>query len=142
MIEFKKKTLKLEFNLTPLIDMVFLLLIFFLLTANFLREEGISVRLPYAKTATPIQKTEELTVYLTAKGETFLGKKQVSLEQVYQIFCHKIKETNYLMVTIKADKATPIEWVVRVIDRARLAGVRKIFIVTDRKLKSKTIRKH
>ncbi|CAD7771446.1 Biopolymer transport protein ExbD/TolR [Candidatus Methanoperedenaceae archaeon GB50] len=41
MIEFKKKTLKLEFNLTPLIDMVFLLLIFFLLTANFLREEGI-----------------------------------------------------------------------------------------------------
>jgi len=135
MIRFKRKTLKPEFNLTPLIDMVFLLLIFFLLTANFLREEGINVRLPYAKTATTMQKIEELTVYLTANGKIFLEKKPLTLEQLYQIFCHKIGKTNHLMVNIKADKATPIEWVIRVIDRARLAGVRKIFIATERNLK-------
>ncbi|RKY43600.1 MAG: biopolymer transporter ExbD [Candidatus Omnitrophota bacterium] len=134
MIRFKRKTLKPQFNLTPLIDMVFLLLIFFLLTANFLREEGVSVRLPYAKTGTITQKTEELTVYLTANGKIFLEKKSLTLEQLYQIFCHKIGKTKHLMVTIKADKATPIEWVVRVMDRARLAGVRKIFIATEREI--------
>jgi len=134
MIRFKRKTLKPQFSLTPLIDMVFLLLIFFLLTANFLREEGVSVRLPYAKTGTITQKTEELTVYLTANGKIFLEKKPLTLEQLYQIFCHKIEKTKHLMVTIKADKATPIEWVVRVMDRARLAGVRKIFIATEREI--------
>jgi biopolymer transport protein ExbD len=133
MIRFKKKTLKPRVRFTPLIDMVFLLLIFFLLTANFLREEGISVRLPTARSASTIQESKELTIYLTAKGEIFLEKRRLNLEQLYQIFCDKTGASQ-LIVTIKADKATPVEWLVKVMDRARLAGVKKILIATEREI--------
>jgi len=134
MISFKKKSIKPELNLTPLIDMVFLLLIFFLLTANFLREGGISIRLPTAKTAVLQNGTSEITVFINATGEIFIDRTRMDLSRLYQLFCDKVKQGNKITVVIKADKATPVEWVVKVMDRAKLAGVERLFIATEREI--------
>ncbi|MDL1971395.1 MAG: biopolymer transporter ExbD [Candidatus Desulfofervidaceae bacterium] len=133
MISFKRKVIKPSPNLTPLIDMVFLLLIFFLLTANFLRKEGISVHLPAAKSATAHSETNEITVVITANGKMFINQIPMDLDRVYHFFCKKVRQKK-VTVLIKADKSAPVEWVVKVMDRAKLAGVKRIFIATEREI--------
>ncbi len=134
MISFKGKIIKPSPNLTPLIDMVFLLLIFFLLTANFLRNEGISVNLPAAKSATLQNATSEITVIIDPKGRIFIDQRQMDLAGVYHFFCERVKREQKVTVVIKADKTTPVEWVIKVMDRAKLAGIRKVFIATEREI--------
>jgi len=134
MISFKRKIIKPSPNLTPLIDMVFLLLIFFLLTANFLRNEGMSVNLPAAKSATLQNETSEITVIIDKKGRMFVGQTQMDLASIYHFFCEKVKQKQKDTVVIKADKTAPVEWVIKVMDRAKLAGVRKVFIATEREI--------
>ena len=134
MISFKRKIIKPSPNLTPLIDMVFLLLIFFLLTANFLRNEGMSVNLPAAKSATLQNETSEITVIIDKKGRMFVGQKQMDLLGIYHFFYEKVKLGQKVTVVIKADKAAPVEWVIKVMDQAKLAGVRKVFIATEREI--------
>jgi len=134
MISFKRKVIKPSPNLTPLIDMVFLLLIFFLLTANFLRKEAISVHLPAAKSATVQNETNEITVVITANGKMFINQIPMDLTSIYHLFSEKVKQKQEITIVVKADKATPVEWVIKVIDRAKLAGVKRIFIATEREI--------
>jgi biopolymer transport protein ExbD len=134
MIHLKKKAPKAEINLTPLIDMVFLLLIFFLLTANFLRDEGINVHLPKAKSAITKENSKELTVYLTAKEEIFLEKKRLKLSELYAIFCNKAKGDDKLILIIKADKKAQVEGLIKVMDKAHLSGIKRILIATEREI--------
>jgi len=133
MLSFKKKNIKSDLNLTPMIDMVFLLLIFFLLTANFLREEGMSIKLPTSKSSTLKEFPTQITVFINAKGEIFVDKIPTDMSKLYQIFCKKVQHLGKeVIVVVKADKLTPVEWVVKVMDRASLAGIKKLFIATER----------
>jgi biopolymer transport protein ExbD len=68
----KRKRFQVQIPLTSLIDIVFLLLIYFLLTTNFMVDEGIKIKLPQAKAAAP-QTEEVITVYVDQEGRAFLG---------------------------------------------------------------------
>ena len=70
---------KVEIPLTPIIDIVFLLLIYFLLTTNFLVEEGITIKLPKAKAAAP-QIQKEITVCVDRNGKVKLSRKEAMQE--------------------------------------------------------------
>jgi biopolymer transport protein ExbD len=68
--------------LTSLIDIVFLLLIYFLLTTNFMVDEGINIKQPQAQAAKP-QTEKEITVYVDTDGKAFLENKELALNELF-----------------------------------------------------------
>ncbi len=113
-----------------MIDMVFLLLIFFLLTANFLRNEGIPINLPEAKTSTISHANHNLIVFVNAQGHIFLNNHQINLVSLYPRLCDLASKIHPSLM-VKADKKAPVEVVIKIMDRARLAGITQIILATQ-----------
>jgi len=118
-----------KISLTPLIDMVFLLIIFFLLTTRFITEEGISVKLPQARSTTP-QTQKEITVYVTKEGRIFIGNRELTLPQLYHELKFLISSDKNKLVVIKADRNVILNKVVKVMDIAKTAGAARLCIAT------------
>ncbi|RLB20428.1 MAG: biopolymer transporter ExbD, partial [Deltaproteobacteria bacterium] len=84
LVHYKKRPrYKVQLPLTSLIDIVFLLRIYFLLTTNFMVNEGIKIKLPQAKASSP-QTEKEITVYVDRQGRAFLGNKEISMGDLYR----------------------------------------------------------
>lgn len=118
-------------NLTPLIDVVFLLLIFFMVSTTFATiRYGIKVNLP--KTTTPQEKVKEnIVISITKDGRIYLGKVWIRKEKdLVKILRKQIREKGG-MVVINADKDVKHGRVVRVMDLAKMAGAGKLGILTS-----------
>ncbi|MEA3485095.1 MAG: biopolymer transporter ExbD [Candidatus Aerophobetes bacterium] len=117
------------FDLTPLIDVVFLLLIFFMLTTAFITiSEGIRVNLP--TTTTRQERMERrITISITRDNQIYLGKRRVKKEDLVTLLRKELKEKGGL-VLINADKNTLHGKVVKVMDLAKQAGASKLGILT------------
>ncbi|MBN1956589.1 MAG: biopolymer transporter ExbD [Desulfuromonadales bacterium] len=121
-------------DLTPMIDVVFLLLIFFMISTTFIERPGLNIDLP-AATAEQIQQTDkEVQVYLAANGDIYLQREQVSLDQLLA-FLASFSEPRARKMTflLMADKAALHGRVVQLMDAAKLAGFGQLAIATDRK---------
>ncbi|GAB6163647.1 biopolymer transporter ExbD [Desulfothermus naphthae] len=118
-----------EMSLTPLVDMVFLLIIFFLLTTRFITEEGISVKLPQADSTTP-QTQREITLYVSKEGRVFIGNRLLTLHQLYYELRSLIGSDRDKLVVIKADREAILNKVVKVMDVAKTAGAARLCIAT------------
>ena len=117
--------------LTSLIDIVFLLLIYFLLTTNFMVEQGIDVNLPKAK-ASAAQKHQEVTVYIDREGCVYLGKTKIEFNDLFDRLQERIQETPNGLVVIKADRSVSVDRAVQLMDMARSAGAGRLFLATAR----------
>lgn len=117
--------------LTSLIDIVFLLLIYFLLTTNFLTEEGIRVQLPQA-VSTVQQEDQELIVTLSPEGDVYLGAKALSLEDLLVIVHQRLEAAPQTVVVLKADRALVLDRVVQVMDTIKAAGAARLRLATER----------
>ena len=81
-MEFERaKKMNTHLDIAPLIDIVFLLLIFFMLTANFITRPGIKITLPQAVTAKP-QEEEDVIVFITQENEIFLNDKRINIDKL------------------------------------------------------------
>jgi len=118
-------------NLTPLIDVVFLLLIFFMVSTTFATiRYGIKVDLP--KTTTPEEKIEEnIVVSITKDNQIYLGKKWVRREEDLVSLLRKEIKKKGTLVIVNADKEVKHGKVVRVMDLARKAGATRLGILTS-----------
>ena len=116
-------------NLTPLIDVVFLLLIFFMVTTTFATiRYGMRVDLP--TTTTPQEKIKQnIVVSINKDGKIYLGKKWVSEEQLVSLLSQEIKKKGTLVI-VNADRDVTHGKVVRVMDLAKKAGAEKLGILT------------
>lgn len=114
-------------NLTPLIDMVFILLIFFMVTASFVKESGVDVDRPSAATAVSRERASIL-VAVTEQGEVWVDKRRVDPRAVRANVERLHGENPEGAVVILADKRAPTGVVVQVLDQSRLAGVRDVSI--------------
>jgi len=116
-------------NLTPLIDVVFLLLIFFMVTTTFATiRYGMRVDLP--TTTTPQEKIEQnIVVSINKDGKIYLGKKWVSEKQLVSLLSQEIKKKGTLVI-VNADRDVTHGKVVRVMDLAKKAGAEKLGILT------------
>lgn len=123
--------LKVEIPLTPLIDIVFLLLIYFLLTTNFLVDEGIKIKLPQAKASAP-QTEKEITVYVDRQGRAFLGKEEIPLDQLFTRLKEMIGDQKDKLVVIRADRAVILNKAVKVMDIAKAAGAGRLCLATEK----------
>ncbi|MDI6640819.1 MAG: biopolymer transporter ExbD [Elusimicrobiota bacterium] len=116
-------------DVTPMADMVFLLLIFFMLSSAFLVEPGIKLKLPKTKTA-EIQAEQKLIISIKDTGEIFLNDKKIVLENLERELRAILPLQKEKLVIIRADKNTKHGVVVEVLDRVKLAGCEKLAIAT------------
>jgi len=114
-----------EINMSPLIDMVFLLLIFFVVTTSFVKETGIEVQRPTAATAEMKEKGNVL-IGITQDGRVFLDRKQIDVRSVQAHMARVLSENPESSVVIVADKQSHTGTVIQVMDQCRLAGARNV----------------
>jgi biopolymer transport protein ExbD len=125
------ETGELAINLTPLIDMVFILLIFFMVTSSFVKEPGVEVDRPSAATAT-IKQQAAILIGVTGTGEVWIDKRRVDIRAVRANVERLHAENPEGAVVIMADKEAPTGVVIRVLDQSRLAGVESVSIAALR----------
>jgi len=118
-----------EIDLTPLLDVVFILLIFFIVTTVFVKETGVEVDKPQAVSSKSLQNSVIL-IAITRTQEVVYGGTNIGVGGVRNTLAQLIKSDSKPLV-IQADKAVPTELLVKVIDQAKLAGVQKINIATS-----------
>ncbi len=117
--------------LTSLIDIVFMLLIYFLLTTNFMVDEGIKIKLPQAKASAP-QTEKEITVYVDKDGKAYLNNKEMTLNILFKEIKTKIGSNKDKLVVVKADKDVIVNKMVKVMDIAKAAGAGRLCLATEK----------
>ncbi|NRA07056.1 MAG: biopolymer transporter ExbD [Myxococcales bacterium] len=119
-----------EVNLTPMLDVVFIMLIFFIVTASFVKEAGIDVNRPDAATAE--KKTKgNILVAITENGQIWIDKRQVDPRALRANIERLHAENPQGSVVIQADKNSKNGLLVLVMDSARLAGVFNVSIAAQ-----------
>jgi biopolymer transport protein ExbD len=122
-----------EVNLTPLIDVVFLLLIFFMVSTTFDRHARLKVTLPESTAKATQQQKDPLVLSIDAKGNYFINDRQVvnqNLETLKQAIKKTIGDDKDVAMMLRADANTPHQAVVRAMDAASQLGLSKLSIAT------------
>ena len=123
---------ELEINLTPLIDIVFLLLIFFMVSTTFKDSEALNVNLPTASKASTSQVAKEvITVNVSADGKIVTKGTRIPLATLEQQLTAAIKKSPETSVLIRADTTSTHGRVVEVLDTAKKVGVKKLSIAAE-----------
>lgn len=115
-------------DMSPLIDCVFILLIFFIVTTTFVEETGVEVDKPQAASAARLEKTSIL-IALTEKGEVVYGGRKIGISGV-QPLVKRMLQKEEVPVIIQADTASESGLLVRIIDEAKLAGATKVSVAS------------
>ena len=119
-----------EINLTPMLDVVFIMLIFFIVTASFIKEAGIDVTRPAAKTATK-QQSASILIAVSANNEIWIDRKRVKPQGVRPAIDKLLAENPEGEVVIQADRESHAEPVLVVMEAARAAGVNNIAVSAE-----------
>lgn len=131
MIEFEHpKPLSNSLSITPLIDIIFLLLLFFMLTSVFITP-GIPLDLPEAATAEFQEQPAEEVVYISKLGEVYWNDRFTPLDDLSVVLLHALQQRSDKQVTIKADKEVAFGLFVRVMDIVKAAGGEDLVISAE-----------
>lgn len=115
-----------ELNMTPLIDMIFILLIFFMVTASFVRESGIEVERPIASTASP--KTPSVIISVDAGNVLWVDNQTIDVRSVRAWVASLLAESPDASVVIAADTMARSGIVIQVLDACREAGAKQVSV--------------
>ena len=118
-------------DIAPLIDIVFLLLVFFMLTSTFMVPEAIELELPESKSA-QITDTTPIIVSLNQSGQLALNGKNIELTQLQQAIKPLLKDTDSA-ITLKSDARTQVQQLLKVMDEIRAAGGTNVALATMQK---------
>jgi len=117
-------------DMSPLIDCVFILLIFFIVTTTFVEETGVEVNRPQAASSVALNKNSIL-IAVTAKGQVVYGGRDIGIAGVQPLVKRMIQSED-IPVIVQADESVPTGTSVRVIDEAKLAGAQHVSVATQR----------
>lgn len=132
-MEFERKNYHYgHLNIAPLVDVVFLLIIFFMLTAHFAQEPAIKIRLPLSKTA-QVEDAAVKTIHITRDGDIFLMDKKIDLKNLREGIRSTVTAPEKDVFRIKADREASVGLMISVMDEVRLSGVKTFSIGTDLK---------
>ncbi len=118
---------KTDLNMTPLIDMVFILLIFFIVTTSFVRESGVEVERPAAQSA-ETKESANVLLGLTSDGQLFVEGRSLDIRSLRAYMERFLAESPEGSVVVVADKMGMTGVLVQVLDQCRLAGVQDISV--------------
>ncbi len=116
-------------NLVPLIDLIFVILLFFVVTSSFVKEAGIEVHRPDARTAMP-QERANILIAVTRDGEVWIDGQRVDPRTVRSHVSRLHAEHPEGSVVVLADEESRTGLLVQVVDQARLAGVNNVAVAT------------
>ena len=123
---FRSKSENPELNITALIDIIFILLIFFMVSSSFLKPT-ISVKLPVASSKDKIEQ-KKLSVYISENLELYLEKDILPINEIQDRLAEEILTTPDLTIMLYSDKNVMFEHVVKVLDALKLSGVKNVAI--------------
>lgn len=121
-----------EINISPLLDMVFILLIFFVITANFNRQTGVDVKKPKSQSAL-YQGQQTVLIGITREGTVHVHGRQVSVEALKQILARELARRPDMQVVIVGDKGSPLGCSVQIMDLCTQTGINKVSLAADKK---------
>jgi biopolymer transport protein ExbD len=130
MSRFSGREEKSEINLTPMLDVVFIMLIFFIVTATFIKEPGQEVMKPEALTGVE-KPTVSVLVAINAANEIWIDKKQVDARSVRGTLERLIAENPKGGLVVEADAAAKNEVLMEVLNAARGAGIQQVAVATE-----------
>ena len=119
-----------EINITPMLDVVFILLIFFIVTANFIKEPGLEVNRPDSETAEPTENAAILIAVGNA-GEIYMDGRRIDKRQVKANVVRLLAENPQGSVVLQADEKATADTIMAVMDGAREAGVYNISLASE-----------
>ena len=116
-------------NITPLIDIVFLLLVFFMLATSFIQKSTIEINLSSGKTVKIDNENNTAVVILNKKGLIYLNNKLIKVTNIRNEINNIVKKNPKYRILIKSHKKIPVQKVIRLIEEVRLAGTDNIKLV-------------
>ncbi|MCP3698202.1 MAG: biopolymer transporter ExbD [Aliivibrio sp.] len=120
-----------QIDLTSMLDIVFIMLIFFIVTSSFVRESGVEVNRPQASNVSS-QQDAGIFVAITASNDIFIDKRMVDAERVQATLEHLLLEQPEASLVIQADEHAYNGTVVKVMDAAKGAGVKGIALAAEK----------
>ncbi len=121
-------------DLTPMIDVVFLLLIFFMISTTFIEGPGLTIDLPESSAQQLKQGEKDIHVYLTAEGQIYLQKEPVSYGELQQRIGQYGEAAKQMTFLLMADEGALHGRVIKLMDAAKTAGFGKLAIATDKEV--------
>ena len=123
-----------EINITPLLDLAFVLLIIFVITTPLL-EQGLNLRLPAGDTPDnrKVDKSDIRVIEISPQGQYMFGGKYISVDQLANIIISDFRRNPRLMVDVRADENVPYKHVMAIVDRLANAGIEQYSLRTHPK---------
>jgi len=120
---------KVLINITPLIDVLFLLLIFFMVSSTFLEQPGIKLELPQAQSAVVVEQ-KDYVLFVDKESNMFLNDKAIRMQDLEAKIKEALPKMKDMALVLNADQEVSHGFVVRVMDIAKRSGVKKLIIGT------------
>ncbi|QDU70602.1 ExbD/TolR family protein [Mucisphaera calidilacus] len=118
-----------DIDMSPMIDCVFIMLIFFIVATTFIEESGVDVEKPRAATQANLER-ESIYIALTAEGEVVYAGKQIGITGVRALVSRMVEKDPGMPVVIEADLGAESGKLIKIIDEAKLAGATKVSMAT------------
>ncbi|SEI83319.1 biopolymer transport protein ExbD [Allopseudospirillum japonicum] len=119
-----------QIDMTPMLDIVFIMLIFFIVSTTFIREAGVKVERPESSTASAT-KPESIPIALTAAGEIWLDQQPLDIGLLAKRLSLLHREQPQASLLIQADKRAHTGLLIQVLDTAKAAGIQEIAVATQ-----------
>lgn len=131
-MEFREKEDKaaLGINITSLVDILFILLIFVLVSTTFLEQPALNIELPKARSA-GLENVQEIVVSISKTGEIYINNQLISKERLGNLLQVETKKDEKMPVVLRADKDVPYGLVIEIMDIMRSVGVKRLIALTS-----------
>lgn len=119
-----------QIDLTPMLDVVFIMLIFFIVTSTFVKESGVDVTRPQAETSV-VTESNAIQIGITAANQIFMDKRQIDKRAIRANVEKSLAENPGASVIIVADRDSNTHTLIDVMDQARLAGATSVSVAAE-----------
>ena len=130
--KFKKNREESEINITPMLDIVFIILIFFNVTTSFVKEISIDVNRPTKSPIKEQKKSEVISVRISGEGQIFVQDRLITLDAVRANIESNLALKPQATVVVVSDREADAGFLVKVIDQSRLAGARNVSLAAKK----------
>lgn len=121
-----------EIQMTPLIDMMFILLIFFVVTTSFISGTGLNIERPQSSSSDVLPR-ENITIEIDANSRIYIENQRIGLLSVRSFLQRRLRMEPKLAVVLAADKTTSVDKIVSIMDEIRAAGINEVALATTEK---------
>ena len=130
--KFKKNREESEINITPMLDIVFIMLILFIVTTSFVKEISIDVNRPTKSPIKEQKKSEVISVRISGEGQIFVQDRLITLDAVRANIESNLALKPQATVVVVSDREADAGFLVKVIDQSRLAGARNVSLAAQK----------